>query len=122
MIFKKSLIFLFVFFTGYLSLYSQTVNGKLLSEIDTNYLQITLSNELFSTNINIIIDYGQEYRLRKNAYLLDESGNKIEFNSFVHASNFLFKIGFEYVDVKTIFYENVNHNSYIYTYKKKSAK
>jgi hypothetical protein len=104
-------------------MFSQTVNGKLFTEIDTHYLQVTINYaEIFSSKMNINIDYGQNQKIAKNSFLLDENGKKMEFFSFVDAANFLFKNGFEYVDVKTIFYENVNHNSYIYTFKKRSDK
>ena len=105
------------------SIFSQTVNGKLLTEIDTQYLQVTYNYaELFDSMINIRIDYGQEYKLRKSSFLLDANGKKMQFYSFVDASNFLFKNGFEYVDVKTIRNENVNNDTYVYTFKKQSNK
>lgn len=121
--FKKILVLLFVIIVGNFSIFSQTVNGKLLTEIDTHYLQVTYNYaELFNSMLNIKIDYGQDYKLRKNAFLLDESGKKMEFYSFVDASNFLYKNGFEYVDVKTIRNENVNQDTYLYTFKKRTNK
>ena len=122
-IFKKLLVLFFIIFLGNFSIFSQTVNGKLLTELDTHYLQVTYNYaELFDSRLNIRIDYGQEYKLRKNSFLLDESGNKMQFYSFVDASNFLFINGFEYVDVKTIRNENVNNDTYVYTFKKQSNK
>ena len=46
----------------------------------------------------------------------------MQFYSFVDASNFLFKNGFEYVDVKTIRNENESLDTYVYTFKKNSNK
>ena len=121
--FKKILVLLFVIILGNFSMFAQTVNDKLLSEIDTHYLQVTINYaELFNSMLNIKIDYGQDYKSRKNAFLLDESGKKMEFYSFVDASNFLYKNGFEYVDVKTIRNENVNQDTYLYTFKKRTNK
>ena len=121
--FKKILVLLFVTIVGNFSIFSQTVNGKLLTKIDTHYLQVTFNYaELFNSMLNVKIDYGQDSKLRKNTFLLDESGKQMEFYSFVDASNFLYKNGFEYVDVKTIRNENVNQDSYIYTFKKISDK
>ena len=121
--YKIIIILFFVLFSGNVSIYSQTVNGKLLTELDTQYLQVTYNYaELFNSMINIKIDYGQDSKSRKNDFLLDESGQQMQFYSFVDASNFLFKNGFEYVDVKTIRSENVNNDSYIYTFKKRSDK
>lgn len=113
----------FVFFLGNYLMFSQTVNGKPLQEIDTHYLQVTLSYpELFDSTVNLKLDYGQEYKSIKNSFLLDSNGKKMQFHSFVDASNFLFKSGFEYFDVKSIRNENVNLDSYIYTFKKQSSK
>ena len=121
--YKIIIILFFVLFSGNVSIYSQTVNGKLLTELDTQYLQVTYNYaESFNSMINIKIDYGQDSKSRKNDFLLDESGQQMQFYSFVDASNFLFKNGFEYVDVKTIRSENVNNDSYIYTFKKRSDK
>ncbi len=121
--YKIIIILFFVLFSGNVSIYSQTVNGKLLTELDTQYLQITYNYaELFNSMINIKIDYGQDSKSRKNDFLLDESGQQMQFYSFVDASNFLFKNGFEYVDVKTIRNENVNNDTYVYTFKKQSNK
>ncbi len=121
--YKIILILFFVLFSGNVSIYSQTVNGKLLTELDTHYLQVTYNYaELFNSMINIKIDYGQDSKSRKNDFLLDESGQQMQFFSFVDASNFLFKNGFEYVDVRTIRNENVNNDAYIYTFKKRFDK
>ena len=121
--YKIIIIIFFVLFSGNVSIYSQTVNGKLLTELDTHYLQVTYNYaELFNSMINIKIDYGQDSKSRKNDFLLDESGQQMQFFSFVDASNFLFKNGFEYVDVRTIRNENVNNDAYIYTFKKRSDK
>ena len=121
--YKIIIIIFFVLFSGNVSIYSQTVNGKLLTELDTHYLQVTYNYaELFNSMINIKIDYGQDSKSRKNDFLLDKSGQQMQFFSFVDASNFLFKNGFEYVDVKTIRSENVNNDLYIYTFKKRSDK
>ena len=115
-------VFFVIFFGNYL-MFSQTVNGKPLQEIDTHYLQVTLSYpELFDSTVNLKLDYGQEYKSIKNSFLLDSNGKKMQFHSFVDASNFLFKSGFEYFDVKFIRNENVNLDSYIYTFKKQSSK
>ena len=121
--FKKILVLFFVIIVGNFSIFSQTINGKLLTEIDTHYLQVTINYaELFNSMLNIKIDYGQDYKLRKNAFLLDENDKQMEFYSFVDASNFLYKNGFEYVDVKTIRNENVNQDTYLYTFKKRTNK
>lgn len=121
--FKKIVILFFVLFLANFSIFSQTVNGKLLTEIDTQYLQVTYNYaELFDSMVNIRIDYGQEFKLRKNSFLLDSNGKKMQFYSFVDASNFLFKNGFEYLDAKTIRNENANLDTYVYTFRKLSNK
>jgi hypothetical protein len=111
-----------LFFANF-SIFSQTVNGQRLTELDTQYLQVSLNySEIFSLKLNLNIDYGQDQKLDKNNYLLDVNGKKRQFYSFVDASNFLFKHGFEYVDVKTIRNENPSSDAYIYTFKKRSVK
>ena len=122
-ILKKLLLLFFVLFLDNFSIFSQTVNGKLLKELDTHYLQVTINYaELFNSMLNIKIDYGQDRKQKKNNFLLDESGQQMQFYSFVDASNFLFKNGFEYLNVKTIRNENVNNDTYIYTFRKLSDK
>ena len=106
---------------GEYSLFSQTVNGKLLTAIDTQYLRVSYyTADLFNGTIYIKIDYGQELKLRNSSYLFDANGKKMQFYSFVDASNFLFKCGFDYYDVTTIRNENVNFDTFIYIFKKKS--
>ncbi len=110
-----SLIFLFAFENSY----SQTVNGINISELPTEYLQFTLTSSLFSSKLNILLDYGQENEFsNKIKKILDSKGKEFQFNSLVDILNFMNKNTFEFLSKNTIVIENKSYDEYFLKKKK----
>lgn len=106
---RQFLIFLFAL--SFCSVYSQSVNGKPLTEIDTDYIMIVGTKKLLSSKVTVDIDFGQKtsfIELGKNTQIKDENGKPVEFNSMIDALNFFAKIGFEFVDAYVITTEGQN--------------
>lgn len=85
---------------GVTSTYAQTVNGVLLKDLDSEYVQIIGEPKLLSDKINLVVDYGQE---RKRLYskpmmLMDTANREMEFNSMIDALNFMARNGYELVE------------------------
>lgn len=76
--------------------FTQTVNGKPITELNVKYIRITESTISFSRKINIYLDYGQ-LNTRANTVVLDKDGNKMQFNSLIEVLNFFDENGYEYV-------------------------
>lgn len=118
---RNRLLFTFAFiFLGITVAFTQTVNGKPISEIDVKYVQIVGTAKLFSKKVNIRIDFGQENKLfsAKDTQVKDKDGKLTTFNSMIDALNFMSKNGYDFVDSYTITIENQN----IYHYLLKKAK
>lgn len=75
------------------------------------YCLIVGQAKLFSTDITVYIDYGQERDFWKRHKLEDEAGNARTFNSMVDALNFMSSKGWHFVDAYsiTIGQQNVYH-------------
>lgn len=100
---------------------AQTVNGKDISSFEAEYLQIVGVGKLLSNKLTIHIDYGQEQKIFdvKDTPVLDDQGNKVEFQSMMDALNFMSKFGYEYVDAYVL--TAGNGLVYYYVMKKKST-
>jgi hypothetical protein len=120
---KKALVTISAVLLYQNQIFSQTVNGNLITELDTQYLKVELNPaEFFSSKLTMIVDAGQDRKLFVNTFVKDKNGQKMLFNSFVDAANFLYKNGFDYYDARTIRNENPMNDSQIYTFKKSSSK
>lgn len=97
---KTSLLSLLFLFCINFSVKAQTVNGVPLNSLQEEYVKITPRGaRIGSRKIQLLIDFGQEARPLSNMeqLLLDSSGKKMEFNSPIHALNFMYKNGYELV-------------------------
>jgi hypothetical protein len=76
-----------------------TINGELLKDLKTEYIQIMGYSKMFSTKLNIQLDYGQWNDAFDNndMKLLDGKGKTMTFNSMIDALNFFSLNGFEFV-------------------------
>lgn len=113
---KKKLIFTITLaFLALATVYSQTVNGKPIVEIDVEYVQIVGTAKLFSQKVNIQIDFGQVDKLfsAKDTQVKDENGRLTTFNSMIDALNFMSKNGYDFVDAYTITIQNQNVYHYL---------
>ncbi|MBC8464356.1 MAG: hypothetical protein H8D62_01640 [Bacteroidetes bacterium] len=102
----------FVYFST--SVYSQSVNGIPIQEIDVEYIQIVGTSKLLSTKVSIQIDFGQATKFMKGGkekIVTDENGKLVQFNSMIDALNFMSKNGysFESAYALTIGNQNVYH-------------
>lgn len=107
----KKVILSFIMLTFCGIMFSQSVNGKPLSEIDVDYIMIVGTRKILSTKLTIEIDFGQRtglIELGKNTLIKDQNGKPIEFNSMIDALNFFSKIGFKFVDAYTLTADNQN--------------
>lgn len=79
--------------------FSQSINGVPLKEIDTEYLRIVGYSKLMSNKVTIELDFGQRDKIwnSKDTRLVDENGKSIVLNSMVDALNFVSKSGYEFV-------------------------
>ena len=95
----KKLLFVMAFvFIGHQA-FSQTVNDVPIKDIDVAYVQIVGSSTLFSSKLNVQIDFGQETNIwTKGAETIikDVNGKMMKFNSMIDALNFMNDNGYEF--------------------------
>ena len=93
------------------TIFSQTVNSISITEIDAEYVEISIHTSAFSNYITIELNYGQVNRTldSQDSEIKDENGKPLKFNSMIDALNFMCKNGYEYVDSYTISDENTPH-------------
>ncbi len=114
---KLILTFLILFLTTVS--FTQSVNGKNISELDAEYIQIVGSKKLLSNKVNVQIDFGQVDKIfkAKDTQIKDENGKLTTFNSMIDALNFMSKAGYEFVNAYAI--SVGNQNVYHYMLRKK---
>ena len=115
------LIILFIALIGIETGFSQTVNGKRISTIDVEYVEIVGRVKIFSQKLNIQIDFGQENRgfNSKDTEIRDRDGKAVPFNSMIDALNFMSKNGYDFVDSYSIV--NSNDSTIYYLLKKRKT-
>jgi len=99
----KKVLLLSMFFCSLFFTYTQT---------NYVYCQLVGTGKLFSTQVTVQADFGQERSFWKGVdYMRDWNGKKINFNSMVDAMNFMGKQGWEFVQayVVTVNNQNVYH-------------
>lgn len=70
---------------------------------DVSVVQIVGMGNLLGTKIKIYVDYGQDWDLRNDSYVIDnETGEKVKFESMIHALNYMEKYGWAYLDAYTL--------------------
>lgn len=95
---------------------AQYVDGKPLSDIDKEFVQIWISQS--KSGSKVFVDYGQErkYLYGKNN-LTDIEGKDIETLSHVPLINQMIMLGYDLIDVASLKKENVN--TLVYSLRKK---
>jgi hypothetical protein len=92
---------------------AQTINDVPLKDIDVEYIEIVGTAKLFSTKLNIELDFGQENKFwtDKEYQVKNAEGKKITFNSMIDALNFMGKNGYELIMpyVVTVSNQNIYH-------------
>ena len=78
---------------------AQQVNGVRLTEIKSDYLEISAFKPEFSSKIWIKMEYGQKAQDNDDMYIKDDNGKKLEFNSALDCVNKLKNYGYELFQV-----------------------
>ena len=107
----KNLFITVILFTTVFALKAQTINDIPVKDLDVNYIEIMGQRGLFSTKVEVRIDYGQRTKLftkNKEVYIYDENNKRVKFNSMMDALNFFSENGFEYVNSYVITHGNQN--------------
>lgn len=70
------------------------------SDPDIRYIELLVYHKLLIPKVTVFVDFGQlmKSREKNQQYIKDANGEKILFNSAIHALNFLEKNGWSYVD------------------------
>lgn len=98
---------------------AQTVNGVRLSEIRSEYIEVSEFKRYLSDKIFIKLEYGQKILdFRANALIKDDDGKDLEFNSLIDCVNKLKSYGYELFEAYTQKFEESNAIK-IYILKKK---
>ena len=92
------LLFSIVFFGSSARASSQTINGKSVSEIDADFIQIIGVERHWSSKVTIYIDYGQKRRFSKQTRFTNENGESFNLDSMIQALNFMSKCGYEFIE------------------------
>lgn len=89
---------------------AQTVNDVLISDIESEYMEIVGTSRLFSNKVTIQIDFGQENKIfvAKDTQVKDATGKLMIFNSMIDALNFFAASGYEFQQAYTITIGNQN--------------
>ncbi len=94
----KTKLFLLFLFLLPLPSFSQKVNNILISDLKSEYIEISPTGGLFANFIYIDVNYGQQHKFLNDFRIKDNYGKPIKFNSIIDALNFFHKFGYEYVD------------------------
>ena len=103
------------FLSSFSFLNAQTVNGKPISEIDVDYIELTGATRFLSNKVNIEIDFGQTDKLfsSKDTEIRDENNKRVKFNSMIEAVNFFSKNGYAYIDGSSFSVDGTTYYLYI---------
>ncbi len=93
---KLSVLFAFLMM-GTIAFSQIYVNGDRIDRKVEQYLMISIEAN-FGQSVDVRVDYGQERKFAKRYYLTDRKGDKLKFNSFVGAVNYLYKKGWMLFD------------------------
>ena len=103
----KKLFILFIFIISGMISHAQDTTGY-------RYCEIVGTTKMFTSNINVLIDFGQEkhsWTWFKDQQLRDSiTGKQIEFNSMMDALNYMGKCGWEFIQA----YDIGSNNYYVY--------
>lgn len=98
---KKYLILLL--FVAFSTIYSFSQTPSFI------YCELVGTGKFMSTKVNVQVDFGQSTSFWKGiAYLKDENGDKISFNSMVDAMNYMGEEGWEFVQAYVVTTSNQN--------------
>ncbi|HEY5370504.1 MAG TPA: hypothetical protein VIJ75_16085 [Hanamia sp.] len=120
---KATAIALSLFLCASMTGFGQSVNDIPIKDINVEYIQIVGTSKLFSTKVNIAIDFGQEVKAfggAKQVRIKDADGKNMEFNSMIDALNFMSQNGYSFVQAYA--FATGNENVYHYLMRKTEDK
>ena len=80
---------------------AQNVNGRKLTDIHVDYIQVRAEKSLLANKQWIVLEYGQKKGDYSELYIRDDDGNKLEFNSAIDCVNKMKNYGYELFSVYT---------------------
>lgn len=75
---------------------------EIISDSKFVYCEIVGTQKLFSLQVTVSVDYGQERGFFQDNRMRDESGKVQSFNSMVDALNYMGSMGWEFVQAYTV--------------------
>lgn len=111
---KKTLIFVFAIFLGFVS-FAQTDTSKI-----EQYCQIIVTPRPFSNKVTIDIDLGEERSFWADNRLRTYDGKLKKFNTVIDALNFMGKEGWSFINAYPVF--NGNIEVYHFGFKKEFSR
>jgi hypothetical protein len=102
------------FFLLILVLSTLGVNGQIVDGVDiwkdstVQYIQIVGSSGLLNRKVVISVDYGQKVDWGTDSRMEDENGKIIKLNSLIHALNYFYAKGWDFVTAYTVTVGNSN--------------
>lgn len=97
---------------------AQTVNGIRLSEIKTDYIEVSAVRSDFADKLWIKVEYGQKVSELNDACIKDDNGKRLEFKSAIDGVNKMKSYGYELFNVYTT-QVDTSSNKPVYVLKKK---
>lgn len=95
------------------------VDGQDINQIEgLNLIEVVGKGKLFSSDVKIAIDYGQDRSFLKKAKdsVKDKEGKTMKFSGMMDALNFLEANGWEYLDAYVLTSENISGKQNVYHY------
>lgn len=93
------LFMLFPVLTSLTAVHSQYIDGTPIAEIESQYMEVTISNRVFSDEVKVMFDYGQlsTSLIFRQSEVKDSHGKRLKFHSAVEVLNFLHQQDFKLV-------------------------
>lgn len=112
---KKIAIVLITFFTCQNYIYSQSINGLEVKDIDVNYMRIYGRSNFMGTKMVVRFEFGQRIGFdHNNKNIRDKNGKIIKFNTMIDAMNFISSYGYRLIQTymtaqgrRTIYYHYI---------------
>ncbi|MGC6421279.1 MAG: hypothetical protein ACON47_01585 [Flavobacteriaceae bacterium] len=82
---------------GMYGLHAQFVGEQDIRDIQSPYIEVSVTDRLLSDKVNVDIDFGQEtkYFTFKNEVSIKDGNKRVKFNSKISVLNFFLKFGYE---------------------------
>lgn len=110
----KKMIFLMAMAIGMaFGVKAQTVGDQKLSEIKSPYIELREVGKFLSNKRWVKLDYGQKINQEEEAYIKDDKGKELEFNSVLDCVNQMKNYGYELFQVYVIVGEYGSYKYYV---------